>query len=251
MHIKNITNSFNLEAQIVTAPQIEITKQLGCGIIEFNYKGCPFIFDTSNLYFVEDVRKAICVLEEIHPTDQKLYFANYTDEEIKNEYSSFVYKNEISESSAKDLIKSFTEYWNFNDETPEYKESEIKIFAFWNNENSKAEFSLVKPNTEFYKEMAFNFGYDAHYLFYSLCRIALKFDFDGQSLVANIEGHSHNVFLCHKEVAITKSQINIVTHNQLNDNYTDFDFSFTAFVMQDKTTFKFGNFQFDLDMLPF
>lgn len=252
MFIKNIKNSFNLEAQIITSSQIGITKQLECGTIEFTYKGCPFIFNTHDVC-EGGKRKAICILEEIHPKDQKAYFANYEIEDITNEYNSITYKNEISESSAKDLIAAFSEYWSFNNEAPECKGNTIKIFALWNSEKKEAEFSLTTPtpNTKFYKEMTFVFGLDSHYLFYSLCRIGLKFDFDGQNLVANIQGQSHNAFISNKEVSVSENQIKIATENQLTDYYTDFEFSFTAFVMQDKATFKFGDFEFDLEVLPF
>lgn len=253
MFIKNIKNSFNLEAQIITASQIEITKQLECGLIEFTYKGCPFIFNSSEIYSEEAQRLGICVLEEIHPKDEKEYFANYDKEAIGYEYDSLTYKNEISESSAKDLVAAFSEYWDFNDEAPAHTDNEIKIFAYWDDEKQEVEFSLVRPydDAQFYKEMTFKFGSDAHYLFYSLCRIGLKFDFDGQNLVGNIKGNGYNPFLSDNEVTITKNQINITTGNKGCNYYTDFDFSFTAFVMQDKATFKFGNIQFDLDMLPF
>jgi len=253
MYIKNIKNSFNLESQIIAASQIEITKQLECGITEFTYKGCPFIFNASEIYSEEDQRLGICVLEEIHPKDEKEYFANYDKETIGYEYDSLTYKNEISESSAKDLVAAFSEYWDFNDEAPVHTDNEIKIFAYWNDEKQEVEFSLVRPydDTQFYKEMTFKFGLDSHYLFYSICRVNLRFDYDGQNLVANIEGKGYNTFLHYNEVAITKSQIDIVTENKGCNHYTNFDFHFTAFVLQDTTIFKFGNLQFEFERLPF
>jgi hypothetical protein len=240
-NIKVISEIQDLSIVSVLGSQIDITKRLPCGLIEFTYKGCPYIFDKSDIT-KDEYSEAIMALECISWIDYKSseYYGFDTDQ-LKDIFLSLSY----GDFYANDLIAKFTQHWAVNEEEIIAKEREIKFYAHM-SDDEEVIYSLVPPSIVSYKECFLCFGVDSQYLLAGFTGLQVEFTqaLSGLSVVI-CENEGNDFLQSVKEFSVNKSRLAIAETNFMEAEYGHFDFSFNAILKKDCATFFFGNFKLD------